>query len=408
MVMAVRMLKKRAYTDADNDGEVDGNGYNANGTVAGSDGYGIPVDANNNGIADYLDANDDTACQGDSDNDGIDDATDLDDDNDGILDTVEGDDSVDTDGDGIPDNKDTDSDGDGCLDAKEAGFTDANGDGEVDGTGINADGTVADSDGYGIPADADNNGTADYIDAGVRLACQNDSDGDGIDDSVDLDDDNDGIYDTYEGDDTVDTDGDGIPDYLDTDADGDGCSDAKEAGFTDADGDGEVDGTGYNTNGTVVGGDGYAFPVDADNNGIADHLDANYAVVCLIDSDGDGIDDSVDLDDDNDGIFDTAEGDDSVDTDGDGTPDYLDTDSDGDGCLDVVEAGYTDSNADGQVDGTGFNADGTVAGSDGYGIPNDDDNNGISDHIDPNVTVQFVKEMITMTWMAMVYLIVQT
>ena len=42
-----------------------------------------------------------------------------------------------------------------------------------------------------------------------------------------------------------DTDNDGTSDHLDTDADGDGCSDAKEAGFTDADDDGEVDGTGY-------------------------------------------------------------------------------------------------------------------------------------------------------------------
>ena len=43
----------------------------------------------------------------------------------------------------------------------------------------------------------------------------------------------------------------------------------------------------------------------------------------------------LDLDDDNDGIYDTYEGDDTVDTDGDGTPDYLDTDSDGDGCSDA-------------------------------------------------------------------------
>ena len=36
---------------------------------------------------------------------------------------------------------------------------------------------------------------------------------------------------------------DGIPTQMLMD--GDGCSDAKEAGYTDADGDGEVDGTGY-------------------------------------------------------------------------------------------------------------------------------------------------------------------
>ena len=70
-----------------------------------------------------------------------------------------------------------------------------------------------------------------------------------------------------------DTDGDGTPDHLDTDSDGDGCTDALEAGFTDANNDGEVDGTGYNTNGTVAGGDGYTDPLDADSNGVQDFLD---------------------------------------------------------------------------------------------------------------------------------------
>ena len=58
-------------------------------------------------------------------------------------------------------------------------------------------------------------------------------------DEVDVDDDNDGILDVDE---TGDSDLDGIPDSEELDAD-DGCSDAKEAGFTDANGDGIVDGT---------------------------------------------------------------------------------------------------------------------------------------------------------------------
>ena len=95
------------------------------------------------------------------------------------------------------------------------------------------------------------NGTADYLEASVFVACDND--GDGIIDGVDLDDDNDGILDTDEGDDTVDTDNDGIPDNKDTDSDGDGCSDAKEAGFTDDNADGQVEGTGINADGTVTG-----------------------------------------------------------------------------------------------------------------------------------------------------------
>ena len=105
-----------------------------------------------------------------------------------------------------------------------AGYTDDNQDGIVDGTGINANGTVLGSDGYGIPADQDNNGIADHLDPNNDQACNEDSDGDGIVDAIDLDDDNDGILDTSEGDDTLDTDNDGIPNYLDLDSDGDGLS----------------------------------------------------------------------------------------------------------------------------------------------------------------------------------------
>ena len=69
------------------------------------------------------------------------------------------------------------------------------------------------------------------------------------------------------------------------------------------------------------------------------------------DSDGDGIRNQDDLDDDNDGILDTIEGGvdadgngvhdaSSIDTDNDGTPDVLDLDSDNDGVLDNVEARF--------------------------------------------------------------------
>ncbi|WP_276165720.1 Ig-like domain-containing protein [Zobellia alginiliquefaciens] len=113
------------------------------------------------------------------------------------------------------------------------------------------------------------------------------------------------------------------------------------------------------------------------------------------DSDEDGVIDSVDLDDDNDGILDTAEnaggfdpnvdddsdgienykdsdfgidanGDgvvDSFDIDSDGVSDHLDTDSDNDGCLDAVEAGHLDTDNDGEVDGSGYDANGQVTGA---------------------------------------------
>ena len=75
-----------------------------------------------------------------------------------------------------------------------------------------------------------------------------------------------------------DTDGDGSPNHLDTDSDGDGCPDALEAGFTDADFNGQVDGTGVDADGKVTGGDGYTTPADTDNSGTADNLEAAVTV----------------------------------------------------------------------------------------------------------------------------------
>ncbi|WP_435414535.1 T9SS type A sorting domain-containing protein [Polaribacter aestuariivivens] len=74
------------------------------------------------------------------------------------------------------------------------------------------------------------------------------------------------------------------------------------------------------------------------------------------DYDCDGIDNAVDLDDDNDGIPDSIEG--TGDFDGDGIPNNLDLDSDGDGILDVIESGLPnvntlDTNNDGMIDLTG-------------------------------------------------------
>ena len=333
-------------TDSDGDGVNDSEDAFPNdpNETTDTDGDGVGDNADqcpNTPTGETVDADgcSDSQTGTDTDGDGINDDADLDDDNDGILDTVEGDDTVDTDGDGIPNNKDLDSDNDGILDAVEAGFTDADNDGEVDGTGYDTDGKVTASDGYVTPADTDSDTIQDYVDL--------DSDNDGILDAVEAgftDADNDGEVD---GDGTgvdadgkvigsdgygtpANTDSDTIPDHLDPDSDGDGISDAIEAGFTDADGDGEVDGT-VDTDGTVSDSDGYGTPADTDLDGTPNHLD---------------------LDSDNDGILDSIEGDDTVDTDGDGTPNYLDIDSDGDGCYDAVEAGFTDANNDGEVDGT--------------------------------------------------------
>ncbi|QXP72563.1 gliding motility-associated C-terminal domain-containing protein [Tenacibaculum sp. AHE15PA] len=124
-------------------------------------------------------------------------------------------------------------------------------------------------------------------------------------------------------------------------------------------------------------------------------------VIVFLDTDGDGIVDADDIDDDNDGIPDAAEG--NGDTDGDGVPDSLDLDSDNDGILDVDEGGNgdLDTNSDGVIDtndgasGADTNGDGQADASvdadeepdtDGDGVPDyqdlDSDNDGINDVIE--------------------------
>ena len=89
---------------------------------------------------------------------------------------------------------------------------------------------------------------------------------------------------------------------------------------------------------------------------------ASFALGDLTDTDGDGITDQIDLDDDNDGILDIDEGYLLEDSDGDGIPNRLDLDSDNDGIADVIEAGGTDSDGDGVI-GTG-----SITDTDGDGI----------------------------------------
>ncbi len=95
--------------------------------------------------------------------------------------------------------------------------------------------------------------------------------------------------------------------------------------------------------------------------GICDTTGAGSVVP---DTDGDGILDPVDVDDDNDGILDTDEG--TGDTDGDLIPDAVDLDSDNDGIMDVVEGNSgcadttpADAICDGPFDATGYATDGS-------------------------------------------------
>ncbi|WP_420581730.1 T9SS type A sorting domain-containing protein [Reichenbachiella sp.] len=115
-----------------------------------------------------------------------------------------------------------------------------------------------------------------------------------------------------------DTDGDGVANHLDDDGDNDGIPDAEE---------GDV-------------------KADADADGIPDYLDTDFAG--FVDANGDGVNDNFDYDQD-------------------GIPNALDLDSDNDGISDIIEAGLTDADNDGFVDGFA-----------------DINNNGLNDSFDPN------------------------
>ncbi|WP_029277763.1 tandem-95 repeat protein [Pedobacter borealis] len=221
----------------------------------------------------------------DFDRDGVPDGVDLDDDNDGILDTVDG--ILDTGGrDGLPNYHDLDSDGDGIPDVIEAGGSDP------DNNGLPGIGLVGNKvDANGIPLAANGGYTPG------------------------------------------DKDGDGIPDFLDLDSDNDGINDVIENGGSDPDGDGKA---------------GLGFTNDFDSDGINDLVDdfnnntgslsgdPSGTPLTVKDADGDGIPNYLDIDSDNDGILDSVEG--VGDIDGDGIPNFLDLDSDGDGIPDQIEA----------------------------------------------------------------------
>ncbi|MBK6830024.1 MAG: hypothetical protein IPG92_04405 [Flavobacteriales bacterium] len=178
--------------------------------------------------------------------------------------------------------------------------------------------TVADGDGDGV-GDACDNCPA------VSNVAQTNTDGDSEGDACDADDDNDGVLD---GPDTADLN----PDQCE-DADGDGCDDCSQNGGSFAAG--------------------------------ANNFPANDGT----DTDGDGLCDSGDGDDDNDGVLD---GPDTADL----NPDQCE-DADGDGCDDCSQNGGSfaaGANNFPANDGTDTDGDGLCDSGDG-----DDDNDGVLD-----------------------------
>jgi len=171
----------------------------------------------------------------------------------------------------------------------------------------------------GVPSECDR--------ATVYIEISQDTDCDGIVDIDDIDDDNDGILDVVEGDRMLDSDLDGIPNSLDIDADDDGIVDNVE---------GQEEGNYIPPTG-----------LDSNNNGwddAYDPADGGYEFIPA-DTDEDSTPDYLDLDSENDNVYDFIEG---HDINADGIPDvtriFVDTDRDGlDDIYDTV-FGWNDPN----------------------------------------------------------------
>ena len=121
---------------------------------------------------------------------------------------------------------------------------------------------------------------------------------------------------------------------------------------------------------------------------------ATLEVYEVIDSDGDGLTNAYDLDDDNDGILDLVEKNDDLD--GDGLINSIDLDSDGDGCFDVIEAGFNDIDFDGVVGGSPaeVNSFGLVQNVFAYTTPLDKNENLILDFIDYETEIDLEKYLL--------------
>ncbi|BAO55418.1 internalin, putative [Nonlabens marinus S1-08] len=376
------------YLDLDSDGD------NVPDSIEGSD-------FNADGIADI------TPTGNDIDNDGLDDAFDgsigdFEDPNGQLVDTTP---FELPNRDGLNDNpdfRDQDDDEDGLLTFEQGGPNNDPNQGED----VNNDGdpTNDDTDGDGTPnyldslddtaffdEDDDNDGIPDIVEVGSNPDIDND--GDGVPAYLD-DDDNDPLVGNDDGvvNPEFDTDGDGISNHLDLDSDDDGIYDVNETGNSalDADNDGRVDGPeGVNgipdaaedggIDGAGVSNAPRATDIDSrpdyldqdsDNDGITDNVESQdtfgYIAPLGVDSDNNGVDDAYDT---------NGSPIEEVDFDGDGIQDYLDDDSDNDNVRDRLEG--HDFNHDGVADVTPSGADVDIDGLDdafdgdtsGYGDP---------------------------------------
>ena len=358
------------YLDCDSDG--DGISDNREGqTTAGYVAAAAFVDTDGDGIADQYD-NGNGISPIDSNNDGVPDFRDTDSDNDGIIDKIEGNDAATTNGvaDTAPLNADTDGDGiDDRFDSNVGTFS-ANTNvpcQDFDGDGI-PDWRDTDDDGDGVPTAMETgdsvpaNGIKDYLEVN---ACGNHFTGtSGYATSVFS---NSGV--------TSPTNALNAPNSVDATLTSNGNNFVINFGTTypigsvirilaqrsNGGNNNNPNGLQINqsTNGTVFSNtvvipDGsflqgiystftytttvaniqYLRLARTGNRNLG--IDAISITNCAPDQDNDGIPNSVDLDDDNDGLSDLQEG--ALDSDGDGLINSLDLDSDNDGIPDAIEA----------------------------------------------------------------------
>ncbi|MFV8393081.1 T9SS type B sorting domain-containing protein [Flavobacterium sp. LB2P6] len=203
--------------------------------------------------------------------------------------------------------------------------------------------------------------TANKATFSMYITHSTDNDLDGIPDLLDLDSDNDGIPDTIE------AQGKNFKVFSGIDTNKDGLDDAFETGLIKINTDND-----YSN-----------FPIsdlldlDSDNDGIFDLIESGSTV---IDANNDGIIDGPSAAFGSNGLFDGLETSPNsgklnytiIDTDSDGTFNYIDLDSDNDVCFDVIEAGFNDPNNDGILGNNPVttNNKGKVTSGVGYTAPN--------------------------------------
>ncbi|MEM0575770.1 T9SS type B sorting domain-containing protein [Flavobacterium polysaccharolyticum] len=194
----------------------------------------------------------------------------------------------------------------------------------------------------------------------ISQTVDQDSDLDTIPDALDMDSDNDGIPDSIE------AQAKGFKSFTGVDTNKDGLDDAFEPGLVAINSDTDVNGTFYFVKDIL--------DLDSDNDGIFDLDEAGHNAA---DANKDGkVDGNVGLN----GLLDSLETTpDSgrlkytiADSDADGNFNYFELDSDDDGCKDVIEAGFLDGDVDGLLGNSPVtvNDKGIVTSGTGYTTPN--------------------------------------